>query len=126
MKERDQIQKLLERLEAAPMQTFPVRRGALAAPPAQGVYVIVDARGRVVHVGRTVRGKSGLHQRLKNHLYGQSSFVNDYLEGRGDELRQKYSYKWVEVRNDRMRALVEAAAIAWYCPRHLGVGQIRS
>ena len=40
-----------------------------------GVYIIYSPNGRVTHVGRTVRGKRGLRQRLNNHLHGASSFV---------------------------------------------------
>jgi hypothetical protein len=41
-------------------------------------------------VGRTVRAKKGLRERLGNHLRAQSSFVISYLEGRGKRLKRIY------------------------------------
>jgi len=52
---------------------FPKPRSQLDAPTSHGVYVIRNATGCVKHVGRSVRGKNGLAQRLRNHLQGQSS-----------------------------------------------------
>jgi len=114
--------KKIERLLAQPQITFPERGQPLAAPCAQGVYIIRKDR-RVMHVGRTVRGKKGLYQRLRNHLSGQSSFTKTSLGGRGHELRGVYTYQYLEVEDARQRALVECYAAGVLCPAHLGVGQ---
>jgi len=90
------------------------------APSKQGVYVI--RKGQVVlHVGRTVGGKNGLRQRLKNHLYGSSSFTNKYLNGKGAVLRKRHTYQFLMVKkNERLRSLLEAYAIGMLCPKHIG------
>jgi hypothetical protein len=77
---------------------------------------------RVVHVGRTLRGHNGLKQRLVNHLRGQSSFVQAHLKGKASRLRDEYTFQYLEVPDDRKRALLECLAIASYCPEHLGLG----
>jgi hypothetical protein len=122
MPERDHIRKLFLRLEAQPTVPFPQARERLVAPEEHGVYVIRTTRRRVVHVGRTLRGKKGLRQRLRNHLAAESSFVNAYLAGKGERLRSGYTYQCLVVRDDRRRALLEHYATAWHCPAHLGVG----
>ena len=76
-----------------------------------------------MHVGRTVTGKRGLKQRLFNHLHGRSSFVIQSFAGSGAKLRGKFSFRYVLVPNNRLRALLEAYAIGRLCPRHLGVGE---
>lgn len=118
--ERDAISQLLAELNTQPILPFPQEGTPLQAPTGQGVYVIRSSRNRVVHVGRTVRGKAGLRQRLRNHLAAQSSFVNVWLEGRASELRTGYTYQYLEVSDNRQRALLEHIATAWHCPAHLG------
>jgi hypothetical protein len=63
------------------MELFPKAGERLDAPDNHGVYIIYSPKGRVAHVGRTVRGKKGLHQRLNNHLHGTSSFVRKSARG---------------------------------------------
>lgn len=92
-------------------------------PPSQGVYLIRGRDDAVLHVGRTVSGQRGLAQRLKNHLSGRSSFVRAYLNGNAKLLLDGYKFQYIEVENDRTRALLEYRAIAWYCPAHLGLGR---
>lgn len=75
MKERENIRRLLKKLNAQRRRLFPAPREHLNAPKSQGVYVIFNTRGRAVHVGRSVRGRAGLFQRLGNHLSGISSFA---------------------------------------------------
>lgn len=104
---------------------FPQPREGLNAPATHGVYVIWSPRGNPLHVGRTLRGKAGLRQRLKNHLHAQSSFTNDYLKRRGSLLRRGYTFQVLEIPNDRMRLLVEYAATVKLAPRHLGLGLAR-
>jgi hypothetical protein len=91
------------------------------APDLQGVYVIYNARGKVLHVGRTPKGAKGLHQRLSNHLHGASSFTIKYLEGHGARLRRGGTFRYLVVASPRLRALLEAYAIGSLCPAHLGV-----
>jgi hypothetical protein len=125
MTERQRIRKLLSRLNRQPRRLFPPERHRLDAPKTHGVYVIRNRNGRVLHVGRTLRGREGLFQRLRDHLASQSSFVNSYLAGNGRKLRSGYTYQYLEVRSDRARALLEHCATAWHCPRHLGLGASR-
>jgi hypothetical protein len=122
MNERQQISRLLELLHQQPILRFPQAGERIDAPTAQGVYVIRSKRGKVVHVGRTVRGQAGLRQRLRNHLSAQSSFVQSWLGGNGAALRDGFTYQYIEVPSDRLRALLENIATAWHCPVHLGVG----
>ena len=77
----------------------------------------------MLHVGRTHRGKKGLHQRLCNHLYGASSFTVEYLKGVGKKLRKDHTYQYLEVKCDRQRALLEAYATGIECPEYLGLGK---
>ncbi|MCK4403819.1 MAG: hypothetical protein KAW02_01890 [candidate division Zixibacteria bacterium] len=83
----------------------------------------MNRNDRVVHVGRTRKAKDGIHQRLKNHLYGRSSFADHCLSGKGSKLRRGYKYRYLEVENGRERALLESYAIGHLCPLHLGLGE---
>ena len=116
------VKELFKELMSQPLQKFPRQRERLVAPKEQGVYVIYNSREKVVHVGRTYRGKEGLHQRLYNHLQGLSSFTANYLEGRGEELRDEYFYRHLEVQDPRLRALLEAYATGQLCPTYIGLG----
>ena len=122
MTEKHQIEALFQRLEKQPRVAFPEKRGRLLAPKTQGVYVIRNKKGLVVHVGRTVRGNAGLHQRLNNHLQAKSSFVIVHLNSDGNALREGYTFQSLQVLNERKRALLEHFATAWHCPAHLGLG----
>ena len=121
--ERTRVESLLGKLDKQPRLAFPFPRKQIAAPLAQGVYLILDADGVVLHVGRTVSGQKGLAQRLRNHLSGKSSFVRNHLNGNAGLLRSGFTFQCIEVENDRERALLEHHAIAWYCPVHLGLGR---
>ena len=105
---------------------FPARRAKLCAPNGLGVYVIRDAANRVVHVGRIPRAKGGIHQRLCDHLSGRSSFAYYYLNGDSSQLREAYSFQYLEVPDSRERAILEAFATGWLCPAHLGLGAANS
>jgi hypothetical protein len=72
---------------------------------------------------RTLRGKNGLRQRLKNHLAGASSFTIKHLNRDGSRLRRGYMYQYLRVRHPRTRALLEYYATGLLCPKHLGEGQ---
>jgi hypothetical protein len=83
------VRKLFTELTRSPLHTFPDFREMLNAPDRQGVYVIYNPRGKVMPVGRTLRAKGGIAQRLRNHMAGASSFTIQYLKGRGVKLRGK-------------------------------------
>jgi hypothetical protein len=119
---RERIEALFRQLTDQERNRFPQLRGRLDAPDEQGVYVISDPEGDILHVGRTHRGQRGLRQRLDNHLRAQSSFVLKHLRGRGERLREGYTYQYLEVSDPRERALLEHFATAWLCPKHLGTG----
>ena len=125
-KEAEKIKKLLDALLSSNPFPFPQAREKLMAPQKQGVYLILNPRGDVVHVGRTLRGKRGLYQRLRNHLNAASSFTNIHLKGDGSKLRKHYKYKYLVIENPRKRALVEALAIGVLCPKHIGLGAGKS
>ena len=95
----------------------------MGAPSAKGVYVIYSRSDRIVHVGGTPRGKGGIRQRLKNHLYGQSSFVEKFLRGDGSKLRDGYKFRSFKVENARLRVLLEHDAVGFLCPKHIGLGE---
>jgi hypothetical protein len=116
------IKAKLRQLVKSPLLRFPVSGDRLTVPHLQGVYIIYDPKGRVAHVGRTVRGKRGLHQRINNHLHGRSSFVAKALNGKGARLRMGFKFRFITIENSRLRALIEAFAIGQLCPDHLGDG----
>ena len=117
------IHQLLQKLIRSESHSFPPHRQPLKAPTEHGVYIIYDPKGRVAHVGRTPRAQNGLHQRLKNHLRGNSSFTKNYLGGDGSKLRNGYKFKYLVMPDRRKRALVEALATGTLCPLHLGLGK---
>lgn len=121
MHERDRIQQLLDALEQASITPFPSGGESITVPKKLGVYVIRDPTKSVVYVGRTTRAKNGLHQRLRNHMAGKSALVRLHLNGDTSRLREGYSYQFLEVENDRERALLEHLAVAWHCPVVLGL-----
>jgi hypothetical protein len=124
--ESKKIHALYKKLVHAERTAFPKAGEPLVAPGGHGVYAIYGPRGTVLHVGRTIRGKNGLRQRLANHLHASSSFTNEYLRGKGSKLRGTHRYALIEVSNSRARALLEALAIGCLCPKHIGVGEIAS
>jgi len=118
--EQKQVAELFETLCRQEQYTFPEPRGRLNASYEKGVYVIRSVKNMVVHVGRTPRAQNGISQRLKDHLCGNSSFVGKHLKGDAAKLRQGYTYQYLVVKNDRLRALLEAYAIGMLCPAHIG------
>lgn len=125
MEKLKDIEALYAKLMANGTQTFPDRHQSFKpeVKKKQGVYVIYNSKDRVVHVGRTYRGREGLFQRLRDHLHGSSSFTNRYLNGDGDKLRKGYTFRYLVVSSARKRALLEAYATAYLCPLHLGLGK---
>jgi excinuclease UvrABC nuclease subunit len=116
--EKQKVEELFATLCTEPLHQFPPERQLLDAPSKPGVYIIRKGE-TVLHVGRTIR----LHQRLKNHLHGSSSFTNKYLKGEGAILRKGHTYRFIVVRHKRLRSLLEAHAIGMLCPKHIGLGQ---
>jgi hypothetical protein len=121
--ESQEVKRLLNKLCSQPRRSFPQCGQRLDAPSKPGVYII-RKECTTLHVGRTTRGKDGIHQRLKNHLHGSSSFTNEYLKGKGSTLREAgYTYQYLELENPRKRALLEAYAVGELCPKHIGLGE---
>jgi hypothetical protein len=121
--ESQEVRMLYDELCAQPKRPFPQYRQPLDAPSKLGVYIIRKEEP-VLHVGRTQRGRDGIHQRLKNHLHGSSSFTNDYLKGKGATLREEgYTYQYLKLEDPRKRALLEAYAVGTLCPKHIGLGE---
>jgi hypothetical protein len=123
--EHQKIKTLFKQLQKQKERRFPKKGEPLVAALTQGVYVIRDGAGRVVHVGRTLRGLKGIYQRLDNHLRGQSSFADGHLKGDGSRLRDGYTFQYLEGQDNRERALLEYFATAWHCPE-LGRGRFSS
>jgi len=119
------IAALFDRLSSSASYPFPQKREPLNAPKERGVYVIQDANGLVLHVGNTPRAKKGVHQRLKDHLSGRSSFARLYLRGDTKKLRSSCFFRYLVVPNARQRALLEAYTIGRLCPFHIGHSEIR-
>lgn len=120
--ESKRIMNLLADLSVQPLHPFPNPRKRLQVPNMYGVYVIRGPAGKVWHGGRTVRGKNRLRQRLQNHLQGQSSFVRAALSGDGSKLRTTFVYQYLELPNERKRALLECMGAGWHSSRHIGRG----
>ena len=121
--ECQEVKTLFDELYAQPKRSFPQNRQPLDAPAKHGVYIIYR-KETVLHVGRTLRGRDGIHQRLKNHLHGSSSFTNEYLKGKRATLRgDGYTYQYLELEDPRKRALLEAYAVGALCPEHIGLGE---
>jgi len=126
-REIQEIKKLFAELRKQGKQPFPKKGEILKAPREHGVYIIrrnVRGKETVLHVGRTLRGKNGIYQRLKNHLGGASSFTKKSLNGKGSTLRKNgHTYQYLAIKSPRKRALLEAYAVGTLCPKHLGTGE---
>jgi hypothetical protein len=121
--EHQVINDLFKSLCSQPTRAFPQPRQPLDAPAKHGVYIIRQGE-TVLHVGSTVRGQDGLHQRLNNHLHGSSSFTRKYLKGKRTILRESgFTYQFLELEDARQRALLEAFAVGVLCPKQLGLGE---
>lgn len=117
------VQNLFDKLLKEKIYPFPMDRQCLTATQEKGVYIILDKEMQVLHIGRTPQAKGGIKQRLFDHLYSRSSFVEHYFNGDGHQLRdQECAYRYLVVNNSRHRALLEAYTIGFLCPKHIGVG----
>ena len=122
-RESKRIDRLYRKLLDCESIKFPRPRQTMNAPTERGVYVILNPRGTVLHVGSTPRAANGIRQRLYGHLGNRSSFVNIYMKNDGERLRSGYQFKYVIVKSPRQRALLEAYAIGQLLPRHIGTGK---
>jgi hypothetical protein len=122
-REQETVEKLFTRLIRSRAVVFPEKGPVRQGQKKQGVYVILSPRGKPLHVGRTLRGKGGLAQRLNNHLHNQSSFTTHFLGRNGGKLRRGYRFRYLLVRARRTRALLEACAVGQLCPKYLGLGK---
>jgi hypothetical protein len=52
--------------------------------------------------------------------------VRKKFNGDGSRLRGRYKFRCIVVRSDRQRALLEAYAIGFLCPAHMGTGRFAS
>lgn len=121
--EPEQVHALLQALLAAIAVPFPpVKNDPLPVPTVHGVYVIEDADGTPLHVGRTKTGQGGLQQRLYDHMYGTSSFACEYVRPSGKVVCGSYRFKFLAVPDPRLRGLLESYAIGHLCPAYFGVG----
>jgi hypothetical protein len=102
MNEKIAVKRLFKDLAKSKRVRFPRIRGKIPAPNEQGVYIIYNPEGKVVHVGRTPSGRNGLRQRLGNHLHNASSFTAHYLNGRGSKLRNGYRFRYIVVSKPRL------------------------
>jgi hypothetical protein len=122
-KESQEVKMLFDELCVQPKRSFPRFRQPLDAPSEPGVYIIRKGK-TVLHVGRTLRGRNGIHQRLKDHLHGSSSFTKKYLKGKGAILGEDgYTYQYLVLEDPRKRAFLEAYAVGTLCPEHVGLGE---
>jgi predicted GIY-YIG superfamily endonuclease len=119
--ESQEVKKLFKKLCKEDKYEFP-ENGSPEAIEKQGVYIIREGE-TVLHVGRTKTAKNGINQRLEDHLSGTSSFAKNYLKKNQKNLRNgNYTYQFLEVDDDRKRALLEAYTIGVLCPEHIGLG----
>jgi hypothetical protein len=121
-REQRTLKRLFRQLTKAKRKSFPHPRESLDAPDRQGVYIIYDPRGRVVHVGCTPRARDGIWQRLRDHMANKSSFTTKHLDDEGSRLRRGYSFQCLVVNDARYRVLLEALTIGRLCPAHIGRG----
>lgn len=117
--EEKKIRRLFKALHSSAGTRFPRARASLPVKKLAGNYVIFGPRGEVCHVGRTIHGKGGLHNRLRDHLAGRSSFAKAYLQGNGKRLRRGFFFKLLYVKDRRNRAMLEALATGILCPRYI-------
>ena len=122
MTERETIDAFVSSLGNAERHNFPETGSCNTVPVVQGIYLIAGPDNHVLHIGRSVRRQNGLRGRINDHLKGRSSFVRAFLARDRQQLRRGYTFQYIEIPDDRERALAEAAAIGWYCPKHLGLG----
>ena len=121
MNEPEEVLKLHKELLKSKRYDFP-KTGKVHVSQQQGVYIIFNQENEVLHVGKTDRAKKGLNQRLQNHLRNQSSFSKKYLKPNSINIRLAGRFKYLEIKDDRLRTFVEALTVGKLCPAHVGTG----
>ena len=119
----DKIKDLHQELISSANHDFPPKGTAVQVSDKQGVYIIYSMDNKVLHVGTTKRGKTGLNQRLNNHRNGSSSFSIKYLKPKNLILSEGFKFKYIEVEDGMERAYLEALSIGLLCPAHIGTGE---
>lgn len=115
------IQDLFEKLTSSKFYIFPLK-GKINASEKHGVYIIYSPKNGVLHVGNTPSGIKGLNQRLYNHISCTGVFYDKYLKPNKIKMRGTHKFKYLEVKDIRQRALLEAYAAGNLCPAHFGTG----
>lgn len=121
MKETTEVKDFFEDLLKAQLMRLP-SQGPPKVSSNQGVYILYSVIGVVLHVGRSIRAKGGVNQRLNDHLKGKGSFTREYAYLSKIELREEVPFRFKEVHDDPKRALVEAFTCRSLCRVHLATG----
>ena len=121
MTEPQNIKQLHNQLVKSTFHEFPIK-GKIQASTKQGVYIVYDDLLRPLHVGKTNGAKNGLNDRLQNHVWNQSSFSKLYMQKNKIVLRAWGKFQFLELEDDRERALLEALTAGLLCPAHIGTG----
>ncbi len=116
------IQDLFEKLTSSKFYIFPLK-GKITVSEKHGVYIIYSPKNEVLHVGNTPSGRKGLNQRLYNHISCTGVFYDKYLKPNKIKMRGTHKFKYLEVKDIRQRALLEAYAAGNLCPAHFGTGE---
>jgi hypothetical protein len=122
MSEPKLIIKLYEDLINFDFHIFPIK-GKINICDKHGVYIILSPKDEILHVGSTKTAKGGINQRLLNHVRNQSTFSKGFMKLNSINLRNGYKFKYIEVENGRIRALLEALTAGMLCPLHFGTGE---
>lgn len=122
LKESHAIKKLFKKLISNDFHIFP-ERGKINVTEKHGVYIIYSPKDEVLHVGNTPSGKKGLNQRLYNHISCIGVFYRKYLKLNNIKMRGTHKFRYLEVKDSRQRALLEAYAAGNLCPFHFGTGE---
>jgi hypothetical protein len=115
------IEELFDELIASNFHMFP-QKGKVDISVKHGVYIIYGPIDEVLHVGNTPSGRKGLDQRLYNHISCTGIFYQKYLKPNKINMRGTYKFRYIEVENIRIRALLEAFTAGKLCPLHFGTG----
>ncbi|MCA0960208.1 hypothetical protein LCL86_14210 [Muricauda ruestringensis] len=121
MTEPQKIMKLYNDLVQSTIHEFP-SFGKINVSTRQGVYIVYDNSFNPLHVGKTNGARNGLNQRLLNHVRNQSSFSKLYMQKNKVALRAWGKFQYIELEDDRERALLEALTAGLLCPKHIGTG----
>jgi hypothetical protein len=116
------IEGLFEKLTSSNFHIFPMK-GKINVSDRHGVYIIYNPQNDVLHVGNTPSGRKGLNQRLYNHISCTGVFYDKYLKPNKIKMRGTHKFKYLEVKDIRQRALLEAYAAGNLCPAHFGTGE---